>query len=256
MRRSRLVVTAAVVMAALWMAIGSSVAGATDSLAPPGAPPDWLPSIGWVRQRWLPYRESDLLRILDLPQNGLARYITNSKGLDTIVRKRGLQLQRVERELLAPWHGRVSAPEYRVLLEHTNETFTQHHLAVHMFFHNFHLWSVSNTLLALTHLSYPQIGQLRTAGLSLMDIAVRQGHTQGQVIAAMDRALRSAARQGVREHQVLPDQEAIWLGENLRGIGAFMRWKPSAVATDAAGQSLFSSAARTDVPSIHLFCQF
>jgi hypothetical protein len=253
------------VVVTLWLSLVAPLASrAADPLAPPGAPPTWLPNVPWVQERWLPYRESDLFRVLNINVYTLGAWLTDHRGLADLVRAKHLDLRRVETELMAPWRGKVSGRQYRVLFRRTDLTFTQDHLAGHMFFHTFHLASVNGALPALLRVNFPEMGQLQSAGLTLMDIAIRNGRTRAEVLARLLQAIHASDMEGVREHAVLPDQEKLWFAYQQANLAAWLTWRPPGSHLTASGTS-FSAAVAQDASTgsssaaasgeYHFFCK-
>jgi hypothetical protein len=221
---------------ALSFVIGTSSSLAADPLAPPGSPSFWLPSASWVQQRWLPYRELDLFRILHTDKRDLLLWLNDHRGLGDLVRARHLNLRHVESELMAPWRGKVSRQQYQVLWVRTDRTFTQDHLAVHMFGHTFHMFSINLALPQLLGANYREMAKLRREGLSFTDIAIRNGRTGAQLRAGMLRVLRVSAAEGVREHAVLPDQMTRWLRYQELELDRWLTFRDlAAVGTPASG---------------------
>lgn len=230
-------------------------AHAADSLAPAGSPPTWLPDQPWVRNRWLPYNESDLFRILKVDIYSLGRWVTDHRGLDGLVRARGLKQAAVERELLKPWQGRVTGAQYRTLLRRTELTFSQHHLAVHMFFHTFHLNAVNGALPGLLKVSFQEMGVLEGRGLSLMDIAVRHGRKPDYVLGRLKQLMRASALEGVRLRAVLPTQARAWLSYEDYTLSGWISWKPQPASAASVTAAFARAGVSASAPAgAHLFC--
>jgi len=202
------------------------VARAADSDAPPGAPSYWLPSAPWVQSRWLPYREADLERIMRISRSDLSRWLTDHRGLTDLARRRGLRVSTVINELMAPWAHRVPRAQLRVLYIHAEKTFTQDHLAVHMFFHTMHLQGVNALLPEVLKIDYRQMAALRAQGRSWYEIAAREGVHAVQVRSRFVAMLKASARRGVVEQQTLPDQEAASLSFQLSNLPIWLSFAP------------------------------
>jgi hypothetical protein len=191
-------------LAALLVALGApAVAGAAtgpaDPDAPPGARADWLPDEQWVMERWLPFDQTRLQERLGVGYAELARHIDYGRSLKRLVESRGHSARALARELArwrAPKGAKVSRAEIR---RRVWRVFTQPHLADHMFFHNFHSWSIPRH--AKRIFGTPRACQQRLThqhGLTPAEIGRRFGRPEAKVRSATLRTLAATGRRGVR----------------------------------------------------------
>lgn len=122
---------------------GPSVAGAADSLAPPGAPAHWLPNERWVKEHWLPYDEGRLYALLHITRSQLWHQLRDdTRNIAELGRARGWSASRLAVALVAPRASSVSAAQLAGLRARAVRTLTQGHMAQHLFFHSLHEFAV------------------------------------------------------------------------------------------------------------------
>jgi hypothetical protein len=171
-------------LVALVLSLGlSSVASAADSLAPAGAPRNWLPKSDWVLNHAMPYDEQRLFRALHIDREGVRRYFAADKftrvpTLAALARKRGIDPDRLARSLVDAWVRHTTHAHRRVLVSRAEKTLTQGHLMQHMLFHPFHVKSLARA-------STDIFG----APLSDVNGALRSGKTRADVGRAHGRSL-------------------------------------------------------------------
>ena len=61
----------ALILVALALVPAGAAAKSNDSLAPPDAPPHWLPPEAWVYNHWIPYDEGRLYALLHITREQL-----------------------------------------------------------------------------------------------------------------------------------------------------------------------------------------
>src|SRR5436305_3251186 len=83
---------------------------ATDSQAPRGAGPRWLPGEDWVMFHWLPYDQRELFRQLHSSRTGVLTWLRDDQHhtLAQLARRRGLTPAHLAQRLVADWAGRLS----------------------------------------------------------------------------------------------------------------------------------------------------
>jgi hypothetical protein len=188
-----------------------------DSLAPPGATPDWLPEDDWVQERWLPYHEKDLWCVLHTGREEMRRWLL-MRPLGDLARAKGIDPRAALRRLMRPVRQEIRGPAYRTLVKRARRTFTQRHLMQHMLGHMLHVRAWSRGVPRALGVSWPEIVALQHQGLELRDIAERQGLQLDDVNRRLGADLRAASRRGVRLKATPRRQAAFWLNEQLRYI--------------------------------------
>ncbi|MGZ6725117.1 MAG: hypothetical protein ACXVHK_29690 [Solirubrobacteraceae bacterium] len=207
----------AVVLAVLAMAARASAA---DSLAPPGALPNWLPNEQWVYEHYLPYDEQRLYDLLGTTRGAIWRHLRDDQAhnLAELAHRRGLSAQRLAAALVAPRRAAVSARELRVLRARALRTLTQGHLSQHMLFHSMHQWAIPGRSKWIFGIDESGFFQLRLADLSPIGIARLYGHDAVLVRRRALSTLRSAARTGVSQGDVSARQAALLLDRQVRQL--------------------------------------
>src|SRR4051812_2613656 len=187
-------------LVALALLACAPAAYALDSHAPPGARDSWLPNEDWVLNHWLPYDERALFKALRVrDRNALGRHIGDTRSLASFARSRGLKPKRLITRLMAPWRGRVSSERYALLYRRAQDTFTQRHLALHMFFHPFHTRMIDDYWLSIFNVSNPDAyGEAYDRGVSLLTVARGHGRSPRSVRTRMRDVLALKARLGVQ----------------------------------------------------------
>jgi hypothetical protein len=178
--RTKLLVTAA-----LMAAVGpAEVATAHDSLAPSGARHTWLPDEDWVAHHWSPFDERALERALGLAGRDLEAYLYNDHHtLAELATLRGIDIERLADELVAPWLPHTDPTRVASLRERAVRLLTQGHLAQHVFFHVFHNSGGSHAVARLLGMSRKRFWATRGRGLTPLAIARRRG-VRGSVLKA------------------------------------------------------------------------
>jgi lambda repressor-like predicted transcriptional regulator len=180
-------------------------ASAHDSLAPPGAPHNWLPKEDWSAFHWSPFDELKLARLLGVTHRELYDYQADDhRTLAELAVARGIAPTTLREELIAPWKGHVTRAQLRVLRNHTSRMLTQGHLAQHMFWHPFHspafMRHADRAAHELYGVSIRGYRRLRRAGWTEVQIAARGGRTPAQLRRAITRHLEMESELGVRLH--------------------------------------------------------
>ena len=193
-----------VLLAIAGMAVYQPVAHAHDSLAPAGSAHNWLPDEAWVHRHWIPFDEQTLKAKLALHGRDLHAYLYNDhRTLAMLARIRGLDVNRLADELVAPWQG-ITDAQRAVLRERSLRILTQGHLAQHMFFHVFHgriLHSLAHELFGMHGSRYRA---LRELGLSLVDIARRGGISKEALRSSIARLIVADANNAIASHEAWP----------------------------------------------------
>jgi hypothetical protein len=119
-------------------------ASAADPDAPPGATPDWLPSVEWVMQRWTPFDEMRLFAELHVTETQTFVWLDSGRGsLADLTRKKRHNPQQLSAALSTQWRPPAGANfSTRTRRARAWQVFTNPHLAEHMLFHNFHSWTI------------------------------------------------------------------------------------------------------------------
>lgn len=168
-----------------------------DSRAPSGARADWLPNEEWVQERWMPFDEAQLSRILQLDDREIIGYLWNSgRTLNQLARRQGVPLKRLSGRLVSASWPRAKPAQRRLLRRRTARVLSQGHLADHMLRHQFHAWSVWRNTTAVFGMPYERYSRLlRRTGQTHADIAAREGISATELGR---RALRFADKGGSR----------------------------------------------------------
>lgn len=234
MRRS-LLLGILVLAAAL---VSPTAAIARDSDAPAGAPSYWLPPEAWVNRHWLPYSEDDLRAALGLRDRiALQSAISDTRSLADVARRKGLRPAAVVERLMRPWRGRVSAAHYGELRSRAMRTFTQPHLAVHMFFHPFHIDVLNQDWQKLFGVSVSQTyAEMNRRGLSYEEVAKLHRGARVPLIAELRAMFRRVAEEGVRLGEVSPSEARRFAAFQSATIRQWLTYRsnPSARAARAA----------------------
>jgi hypothetical protein len=229
--------------------VAASPARAADSLAPSGAPRDWLPHEDWVLEHWLPYDQNTLLRILGLNLEQVRRYFQSDPGapvvptLAALARSRGIGVQRLANELVASWHPRVSRGQYAVLLDRAMRTLTQGHLMQHMLFHPFHDTALFRASPQVFGVSPHDLNQYRAQRISHAEIGYQHGRTYQQMAATAIGVLRGEEAVGVRGHLTPPSEAQAELADQ---IATLPKWLSNSSNNP---QTIFAPGASQPTPS-------
>jgi hypothetical protein len=178
-------------------------ATAHDSLAPPGARHNWLPTEDWSAFHWSPFDELRLAQLLGITHHELYDYQSDDhRTLAQLAVSRGINPRTLREDLLAPWKGRVSRARLRALRNHTSRMLTQAHLAQHMFWHPFHSPAFMRNPDQAAHdlfgVSIKTYRRLRRARYTQVQIAARGGRTALQLRRVITHHLEMEAEMGVR----------------------------------------------------------
>ena len=170
------------------------VARAHDSLGPPDAPhTGWPPDEDWVMEHWIPFDEARLQAALGLPGVQLEAYTLNDHHtFAELARRRGVDVDALADDLVAPWQGQVAPAELAVLRDRTVRVLTQGHLAQHVFFHVFHRFGLEPVAPRLFGVSAHHLNALRLQGMTPLEVSRRHG---GASEAEMIRGLAALLRQ-------------------------------------------------------------
>jgi hypothetical protein len=225
-------------LAALALVCLPATSLARDSHAPAGAPTDWLPNEPWVMRHWLPYDEDALRAALHLRDRAaLQAVVSDTRTLADAARAQHLDPGKVVDSLVAPWRGRVSPARYRVLRSRAADTFTQPHLAVHMFFHPFHIDLLSRYWPKLFGVTVSETyAEMARDGLSYLEVAKRHRGARVPLVAEMQALFRRVAHQGVGRREMLPDEAKRVVTWQSQSLGSWLNYrsKPRASAASAA----------------------
>ena len=214
---------AAAVGLTLWSPT-SDLAVARDSLAPSSAGQRWLPSEEWVTHHWLPYEERRLLSVLRISRAELLSWLRDDRHhtIEQLIRRGGLSVSLVAPRLVAPRATRVDPAQYERLLERTERTLTQGHLAQHVFFHYLHQAETRRTpgrssacRLRSFSACAPRASPRRRSGRS------RQ-RRRAFIADAITRVCRLSAAAGVRRGDTSARQAARFLSRQRRGVDAYL----------------------------------
>jgi hypothetical protein len=225
---------------------------AADPGAPPGAPAVWLPHEDWVMKHWLPYDETTMLRLLRTDRKGLQNSLSDERTLWRLARRRGLDPNLVLRRLVRQW-GRQGTTRRRVMLRRARQTFTQPHLAVHMFFHPFHIDTLDRQWPRIFGVTVAETyREMKSTHLSYLGVGMRHRGSAELVRRDLRRLLRRVARDGLRRHEVLRSESRRALAADLRMIGGWLSYTRSGSMTHSRAheQTPTASSARTAVSSL------
>jgi hypothetical protein len=191
-----------------------------DPDAPAGAPGSWLPNEPWVMTHWLPYRESDLLRVLNTNRVELRAWL-NRRPLADLARAKGTSVAAVVEQLMRPVRSEYPSA-YSTLLARALRTFSQRHLMQHMLFHPFHTPAFNAMVPKVVGLRWPEIIALRRSRLSIADIMRRQHRNPDAGMRKVRAAMVLAARRGVSTQSTPRLQARAFLDEQERALP--LRW--------------------------------
>jgi Tol biopolymer transport system component len=210
----------ALVAALVVMLLSAAPARATDSLAPPGALPNWIPPEDWVFEHWLPYDEGRLYRLLRTDRGALWRYLRDDTRhtMAQLARNRGLSAEDLASRLVAPRRAAVGPRTISVLRERALRTLTQGHLSQHLLFHSLHQTATLDRARWIFGARPLEFQHLRLRDMSPLDIAHLFGHDAVLVRRRAAATLRSMARRGVAEGAVSRRQAATLVARQLRQL--------------------------------------
>jgi transposase len=219
----RLGIVLALVLAALAVATPAHAGrGPADPDAPPGAGGQWLPFEPWVMERWMPFDEKRLYRLLDTTRPGVQRWLADERGrrsLEELARRRGMTRATLVRRLLEPWGGRVTHAQLGTLRSRTNRVLTQSHLSQHILFHRFHMWSVRDAARKKLGLSAGEWRRLRgPGGKSVAEIAHDRGVSLKTLRPPVLRAIKANYKRAVARRTMSKAQADLQFSVQKRRI--------------------------------------
>lgn len=231
MRRSRLLAAALAALTSLLLLAPLARAEQPDSLAPPGAAPTWLPKDQWVMERWMPFDQKRLLRILGI--NNSQVYAALWRGdltLEEVARRRGVPVHGLATRLLANRRAKVSRKMYRVLFRRTRIMLTQGHLAEHVIGHVFHHTSLVTAAPAEFGVAPMQYVHFHQGGLTPVEIAAKGGRSPAQLRASLLSVAKAYGRRGVRRKALSAPQARARLNQLKAHVDAWMAGSARGVA--------------------------
>jgi hypothetical protein len=203
---------------------GPARAHGHDSMAPRGAPHQWLPGDRWLQEHWIPFDQRRLERALGLRGRGLESYLVNDHHtLAELARRRGVDVDRLADHLVAPWRPLVSASHVAMLRGRTMQILTQGHLAQHVFFHVYHSLGSSYVANALFGISSLELDALRKLRQTPLEVATAHGKTEPALTAGLIDLLRSHRDEGVRLQEAWPAQADRLLARQIRTLPCWLR---------------------------------
>jgi Tol biopolymer transport system component len=215
---------APLILAVLALAPAAAAGKSNDSLAPPDAPPHWLPPEAWVYNHWIPYDEGRLYALLHITRQQLWQQLRDDhRNIAQLAARPGWRDPgRLADALVAPWRGRVSSARLAILRGRAVRTITQGHLAQHLFFHSLHQFAIPSRAPQIFGLSDAAFRDVRrTLELSPLTIARLHGRSPARVEALSVAALRERVRAGVAGHAMTERQARILL---RRQVTQLPRW--------------------------------
>ena len=215
---------APLILAVLALVPAAAAAKSNDSLAPPDAPPHWLPPEAWVYNHWIPYDEGRLYALLHITREQLWQQLRDDhRNIAQLAARHGWRDPgRLADALVAPWRAHVSAARLAVLRGRAVRTITQGHLSQHLFFHSLHQFAIPSRAPQIFGLSDAAFRDVRrTLELSPLTIARLHGRSPARVEALSVAALRERARAGVAGHAITKRQARILL---RRQVTQLPRW--------------------------------
>ena len=98
---------APLILAVLALLPAAAAAKSNDSLAPPDAPPHWLPPEAWVYNHWIPYDEGRLYALLHITREQLWQQLRDDhRNIAQLAARHGWRDPgRLADALVAPWRG-------------------------------------------------------------------------------------------------------------------------------------------------------
>jgi hypothetical protein len=195
-----------------------------DSHAPAGASGHWLPKEPWVMQHWLPYDESRLFALLGIDRRALHTWLrVDGHTIDQLAAAHGHgDRAKLVEDLLAPRKGSVDAATYEQLRSRTDDTLTQSHLALHVFFHLFHDQQIPAHAQTILGVSKKQFRQLRRQGMTIAQIGARGGRSRTQVATAAMKVLTDSQRAGQAQKATTPEQSAAMLAVQRKHLNKWL----------------------------------
>jgi hypothetical protein len=209
------------------LALASAPASAHDSLSPPGARHNWLPTEDWSAFHWSPFDELRLAQLLGISHREVYDYQSDDhRTLAALAVARGIDPRTLREDLLAPWKGKVTRAQLRVLRNHTSRMLTQGHLAQHMFWHPFHSPAYMRNADKAAHdlfgVSIKTYRRLRRARYTEVQIAAAGGRTPAQLKRTITRHMEMEAGMGVHMKLTPPSQARRMLARQKSLIDCWM----------------------------------
>ena len=216
--RERLV--GALVVALLALAPGAALGAAPhspDDLAPPGAPPHWLPPEPWIYNHWLPFDEQRLYRVLHITRVQLwAQLRDDHRSLAGLAARRGFTSpKRLATRLVAGRSGLGRDVSRAELERRAVRVVTQGHLAQHLFFHSLHQFAIPSAAPEIFGVTDMAFRALRRRELSPLAIGRLHGRTPGFVQGQSIAVLRERIAAGIRQGDISRAQAQILLRRQL-----------------------------------------
>ena len=235
----------------------SALAEGPDPDAPPGAPPSWLPDEQWVKEHWLPYDETQLESRLGVSYADLRKWMNkNPRPLAVLIRQHELDPRRLASDLVRPARARVSPALYRELQRRALRTFTQQHLADHMFGHLFHQASWQRRVDVIFGVPNREVARRHAAGESFAGIAAGNGVRLGVLVSRISRVLRDSAERGIRTGQTPAAQGRRWYARQAQRLRAWLSRTRGASRARPAGPGRAAGAGAAGLlPVVGLLCR-
>jgi hypothetical protein len=213
------------VLAVLGTLAVAAPAAAHDDLGPPGAGHAWLPQEAWVLEHWMPFDRAPLERALGLRGSQLESYLFNDHHtLAELARRRGVDVDDLADQLVAPWQPLVAGEQVAVLRERTIRVLTQGHLAQHMFFHVFHSFPIGATVAQrLFGVSEGDLDSLRKRRLSPAQIASSHGVAEPDLIAGLAAVLHDRRAAAALSGQAWPTESDRLLERQMQVLPCWVR---------------------------------
>ena len=232
----------ALLAALLVTASAGAASGPPDPDAPAGAGGQWLPQEDWVMQRWLPFDEARLFRVLDTTRPAVEAWLDDDNGrksLEQLARRRGVSRKALVSRLVGPRRRGITSRQYKRLRARTTRVVTQSHLSQHILFHTFHQWAVREAARRTLGLSPREWRRLRGGpkGLSVVEIARRQGFPRDLLREPVLRSISRSYRRGVRVGAVSRAQARVQMAEQRWKIH-FWPWDPDKSDSDRRARLL------------------
>ena len=185
-----LALLAAVTVVALCLPSAAAAELRPDPDAPPGASVLWLPEDEWVQERWSPFDEEELTKLLRMDRGEVYRYLKYGGGnLLDLARRQRVSTKGLGARLLASRRRALSPSLMAEMRRRTEKMLTQRHLAEHVIGHSFHHY------FALFRFPEPIFGatfrELDPKGVPIPEIARRNGiglaDLRGRIMGALGR---------------------------------------------------------------------
>ena len=222
-RAARLIVSFAATLGTA-ASIGPQIADAHDSLAPAGARHTWLAEEDWIAYHWIPFDEQALKRALGLRGRELQAYLYNDHHtLADLALRRGLDVESLADQLVAPWRGRADEERMALLRDRTLRLLTQGHLAQHVFFHIFHNGGATRLLAQHLNTSTATVHAERARGMTFRQIAHRRGVALGTLTHPLVGSFQYRQRQGVELGVAVRSEAARILARQRAALPCWLR---------------------------------